>query len=182
MRAVINELPPHRLDSVAAARCCPCRGARRRAADVDPPLRRRTRRHPHSQRVPTPIGLSGVSPLRRFPRATLTQPPQQTGHRPAYDAAELLVITTPDDDPLDRLRAGEATSAVLLAATGLGLACTPLSQALEVDTGRQAVQIDVLHVPEQPQLILRIGSPADGSADLPPTPRRALHSVLLPNS
>ena len=129
-----------------------------------------------------PVGLSGVSPLRRFPRATLTQPPQQPGRGPADDAAELLVITTPGDDPLDRLRAGEATSAVLLAATGFGLACTPLSQALEVDTSRQAVQIEVLHVPDQPQLILRIGWPADGSADLPATPRRALHSVLLPDS
>ena len=74
---------------------------------------------------PPPVGLSGVSPLRRFPRATLTQPPQQPGHGPADDAAEFLVITTPGDAPLDRLRAGEATSAVLLAATGLGLACTP---------------------------------------------------------
>jgi nitroreductase len=128
-----------------------------------------------------PVGLIGVSPLRRFPHATLTQPRQQPGHGPADDAAELLVITTPGDDLLDRLRAGEATSAVLLAATGLGLACTPLSQALEVDTSRQAVQIEVLHVPDQPQLILRIGWPADGAADLPATPRRALHSVLLPN-
>ena len=129
---------------------------------------------------PPPVGLSGVSPLRRFPRATLTQPPQQPGHGPVDDAAEFLVITTPGDAPLDRLRAGEATSAVLLAATGLGLACTPLSQALEVDTSRQAVQIEVLHVPDQPQLIIRVGWPADGSAGLPLTPRRALHSVLLP--
>jgi hypothetical protein len=30
------------------------------------------------------------------------------------------VIVTPHDDPLDWLRAGEATSAVLLAATRLG--------------------------------------------------------------
>ena len=69
---------------------------------------------------------------------------------------------------------------MLLAATGLGLACTPLSQALEVDISRRDVQTDVLHVPEQPQLIIRVGWPADGSAELPPTPRRALHSVLLP--
>jgi hypothetical protein len=128
-----------------------------------------------------PVGLTGVSPLRRFPRATLAQPPQQSGHGPADDAAELVVITTPGDEPLDRLRAGEATSAVLLAATGFGLACTPLSQALEVNASRHAVQFEVLHVPDQPQIIIRIGWPAEGSADLPPTPRRALHSVLLPN-
>ena len=130
---------------------------------------------------PPPVGLIGASPLRRFPRATLTQPPQQPGHGPADDAAELLVITTPGDDPLNRLRAGEATSAVLLAATELGLACTPLSQAIEVDTSRRDVQDHILHVPEHLQLIIRVGWPADGSAELPPTPRRALHSVLLPN-
>jgi nitroreductase len=127
-----------------------------------------------------PVGLIGDSPLRRFPRATLTQPPQHPGQGPADDAAELLVITTPGDDQLDRLRAGEATSAVLLAATALGLACTPLSQALEVDTSRRHVQDHILHVPEQLQLIIRVGWPAGGSAELPVTPRRNLRSMLLP--
>jgi hypothetical protein len=37
----------------------------------------------------------------------------------------------------------------------------------------------VLHMPEQPQLILRVGWPASGAAELPPTPRRDLRSVLL---
>jgi len=98
----------------------------------DAELRMWTRRYagahdgiPAANVAPPLVGLSGISPLRRFPRAMLTQPPQQPGHGPADDAAELLVITTPGDDPLDRLRAGEATSAVLLTATGLGLACTP---------------------------------------------------------
>jgi hypothetical protein len=40
-----------------------------------------------------------------------------------------------------------ATSAVLLAATTLGLASTPLSQAVEVDATRRALQRDVLHIP-----------------------------------
>jgi hypothetical protein len=81
---------------------------------------------------------------------------------------------------VDRLRAGEAVSAVLLAATRFGLGTTPLSQGVEVDAVRQAIQRDVLHVPEQPQLVLRVGWPASGAAELPPTPRRDLHSVLLP--
>jgi nitroreductase len=68
-----------------------------------------------------PIGALEPSPLRRFARSRLTQPPQQPGHGPG-------------DDDLDGLRAGEATSAVLLAATRLGLATTPLSQALEVSS------------------------------------------------
>jgi nitroreductase len=92
-----------------------------------------------------------------------------------------LVLATHRDEPLDRLRAGEALSAVLLAATELGLATTPLSQALEVEATRKALQHQVLHVPEHPQLLIRIGWPATAAAELPPTPRRDLRSVLLPS-
>jgi hypothetical protein len=95
------------------------------------------------------------------------------------DASALLVLATAGDDTADRLRAGEATSAVLLAATTLGLASTPLSQAVEVDATRRSIQRDVLHVPEQPQIVLRIGWPAACAAEIPPTPRRGLRSVLL---
>jgi nitroreductase len=130
--------------------------------------------------APAPVGSVGASPLRWFPPGRLTQPPQPPGHGPADDAAELLVVATPGDDVLDRLRAGEATSTALLAATRLGLATTPLSQGVEVDATRQAIRRDVLHVPEQPQLVLRIGWPATGASELPLTPRRGLRSVLLP--
>jgi nitroreductase len=126
-----------------------------------------------------PVGLTGVPLLRRFPRGTLTQPRQLPGDGPADDAAELLVIVTAHDDPLDWLHAGEATSAVLLAATELGLATTPLSQPLEVEATRHALRWDVLRVPEHPQLVVRVGWPATGAAELPSTPRRALRSVLL---
>lgn len=128
----------------------------------------------------TPLGSDGTSPLRRFPRSGLDQPRQLPGHDPAQDAAELLVVVTGHDEPLDWLRAGEAASAVLLAATGLGLATTPLSQALEVETSRRELQRDVLRVPEWPQLVLRVGVVAAGAAELPVTPRRDLRSVLLP--
>jgi len=145
-----------------------------------------TRRHAEGRdgipagNVPPPtVGPLGSSPLRRFPPGQLNQPRQPPGRGPADDAAELLVIATPGDDQLDRLRAGEATSAVLLAATRLGLATTPLSQALEVDITRQAVQLEVLHVPEHPQLIIRVGWPATAATELPATPRRDLRSVLL---
>lgn len=101
-------------------------------------------------------------------------------HHPADAAAELLVIATLDDDTLDRLRAGEATSAVLLAATRLGLATTPLSQAVEIDSSRQQQRSNVLHIPEHPQLLIRVGWPATGAAEIAPTPRRSLRSTLLP--
>jgi nitroreductase len=126
-----------------------------------------------------PVGQTGVSLLRRFPRGTLTQPPQAPGDGPADDAAELLVIVTAHDDPLDWLHAGEAASAVLLAATGLGLATTPLSQPLEIKATRHALRWDVLRVPEHPQLVIRVGWPAPGATELPSTPRRDLQSVLF---
>lgn len=129
--------------------------------------------------APTPIGLLEASPLRSFRGEQLTQPRQSSGPGSAADAAELLVIVTTHDDCLDWLRAGEATSAVLLTATGLGLATTPLSQALEVDETRRALRTDVLRVPEYPQLVVRVGLPATGAAELPLTSRRDLRSVLL---
>jgi nitroreductase len=129
--------------------------------------------------APDPVGLTGVSLLRRFTEGRLVQPPQQCGHGSADDAAALLVIVTGHDDLLDWLRAGEATSAVLLAATGLGLATTPLSQGLEVEETRRALRWDVLRIPEHPQLVVRVGWPVAGAGELPLTPRRDLRSVLL---
>jgi nitroreductase len=136
---------------------------------------------PAASVAPAPIGLLDASPLRWFTQGQLAQPPRSPGLGPADDAAALLVIATAHDDPLDWLRAGEATSAVLLAATGLGLATTPLSQALEVDETRRALRTDVLRIPEHPQLVVRVGWPATGAGELPVTPRRDLRSVLLPN-
>src|SRR5690349_1901651 len=130
---------------------------------------------------PAPVGGVEASPLRRFPHGRLAQPRQLPGHGPADDAAALLVVATPRDDPLAWLQAGEAVSAALLAATGLGLATTPLSQGVEVDVTRRVIQRAVLHVPEQPQLVLRVGWPASGAAELPRTPRRLLRAVLLPS-
>jgi Nitroreductase family len=125
------------------------------------------------------VGAVGAPPLRQFPRGRLDQPRREPGNEAGTDASELLVIGTAGDDVVDRLRAGEAASAVLLAATTLGLASTPLSQAVEVDATRRTLQRDVLHIPEQPQLVLRIGWPAAHAAEIPPTPRRDLRSVLI---
>ncbi|WP_028927866.1 Acg family FMN-binding oxidoreductase [Pseudonocardia acaciae] len=127
-----------------------------------------------------PPGLVGASPLRRFPRSGLDQPHTPTGTGPADDAAELLVLTTPHDEPIDRLRAGEATSAALLAATRLGLATTPLSQATEIATTRNDIRSHVLGILAHPQLILRVGWPASHAGEIPATDRRDLRSVLLP--
>jgi nitroreductase len=135
---------------------------------------------PGSNIAAVPTARTPTTPLRRFPHGQLRQPRRFPGEGSDDDAAELLVVATSGDDVLDRIRAGEATSAVLLAATRLGLATTPLSQGIEVDATRHAIQWDVLHVPEHPQLLIRVGWPASTAAELPATPRRDLHSVLLP--
>lgn len=125
--------------------------------------------------APVPVG----GPLRPFPQARLAQPPLRPGLGREPDAARMLVLATIGDTALDRLVAGEAASAVLLAATALGLATTPLSQALEIESTRHELRWHVLGVPEHPQLLLRVGWPARGVADLPATPRRPLRSVLV---
>ena len=126
-----------------------------------------------------PTGLSEPTGLRRFPRAELAQPMPLAGHGPADDAAEFLLVTTLADDEVDRLRAGEAASAVLLTATGMGLATTPLSQGTEVAASREILR-RTLGVPENPQLLLRIGWPASRAGELAASPRRDLRAVLLP--
>jgi nitroreductase len=135
---------------------------------------------PATSIAPAPVGAVRATPLRRFPRGQLRQPRLRPGRGTVEDAAEILVVATPSDDVVDQLRAGEATSAVLLTATRLGLATTPLSQGVEVDETRRAIQQKVLHVPEHPQLLIRVGWPASTADEIPTTPRRDLHSVLLP--
>ena len=95
-----------------------------------------------------------------------------------HDAGELAVIATSSDDRLSRLRAGEAMSAVLLAATSLNLASCPLSQPLEVDYTRRSIEERVLESAASPQIIIRLGWAPISSPDLAATPRLKLDEVL----
>lgn len=136
---------------------------------------------PTSNVAASTTSIAAPSPLRRFPRGGMAQPPHLLCHGMADDASELMLVATPGDDIVDRVRAGEATSALLLAATCIGLATTPLSQGLEVESSRHHLQRDVLGIPEHPQIVIRVGWPAAGAVPLPMTPRRALRSVLMPD-
>jgi nitroreductase len=68
-------------------------------------------------------------PGRLFAGAALAQPVEAS---PDHDHGVLLALGTNDDDDLARLRAGEATSLVLLTATALGLASSPVTEPLEI--------------------------------------------------
>ncbi len=124
--------------------------------------------------IPAPQRGDGDVQMRSFPRGTLTQSP---GKR--YDEkTSLVVIATSSDDLLSRLRAGEATSAALLAATELGLAASPLSQPLEIGGTRRMVRDEVLDGAAVPQLVLRLGWAPVSAQPLPRTPRRTVDDVL----
>lgn len=127
--------------------------------------------------VPSGIGHPGEVPMRWFPHAALPQSPHSFEHD---DASALMILASPSDDLLDVLRAGEPASVVLLAATGLGLSTTLLSQPLEVAQTSATISRE-LGYNLCPQLVLRVGWPQPGASELPPTPRRRLTHVTRSN-
>lgn len=115
-------------------------------------------------------------PGRLFAAATLAQPSDTCAED---DHGVLLALGTAEDDELARLRAGEATSVVLLTATALGLASCPVSEPLEVAETRDAIRNDVFGADEFPQMMLRIGWAPVNADPLPSTPRRPLDEVVM---
>jgi nitroreductase len=107
-------------------------------------------------------------PVRDFtanaPQPTAAADPPPVGDRHARYA----VLTTAGDQPADWLTAGEALSALLLTATAHGLATSPMSDLVEVETSRALLQgLFTGH----PAIVVRIGVPAAGRPATP-TPRR----------
>lgn len=89
----------------------------------------------------------------------------------------VLALGTEGDDGLARLRAGEATSLVLLSATAMGLATCPVTEPLEIPETREAVRADVFGASGFPQMLMRVGwAPVDADP-LPATPRRPIGEV-----
>lgn len=110
---------------------------------------------------------------------------QQSGatvvaHQPESDSADrnavVLALGTKDDSRLARLRAGEATSLVLLSATALGLASC-LVPGLENTDARDTVQANLFDIVGVPQILLRLGWPPVGADPLPSPPRRSVVDV-----
>ena len=114
-------------------------------------------------------------PARLFAGPALAQPP---GTDSVHDNAAVLALGTKDDSTLARLRAGEATSLVLLSATALGLASCPITEPLEITETRDSVQIEVFGISGFPQMLLRVGWASVNADPLPATPRRPLEDVV----
>ena len=79
---------------------------------------------------------------------------------------------------MSQLRAGEATSAVLLTATASGLASCPITEPLEIPDIRSAVGTDVFGAEGYAQMLLRIGWAPINADPLPGTPRRPLDEFV----
>lgn len=109
-------------------------------------------------------------PSRLFAGPVLAMP---AGTSPAKDNAVVLALGTRADDQLARLRAGEATSVVLLTATSMGLSSCPVTEPLEIADTREAVRSQIFGESNYPQMLLRIGWAPVNADPLPPTPRRA---------
>lgn len=104
--------------------------------------------------------------------------PQPQGAGPAEDRAVMVALGTEADDRLAQLRAGEATSVVLLTATALGLASCPVTEPLEIAETRDVVRRDVFGTSGYPQMLLRVGWAPINADPLPPTPRRFLNDTV----
>ncbi len=124
--------------------------------------------------VPEDDGVAPI-PSRVFAGGVLPQTPNTEA---ADDHAAVLALGTVDDDRLSWLRAGEATSTVLLTATALGLASCPITEPLEIADTWQALRSDVFGAEGHPQMLLRIGWAPVKADPLPPTPRRGLSEVV----
>jgi nitroreductase len=171
------------VDDVAALKDVVRQAVRRHAGD-DEYLRELTAwsgRHASvagvpARNIPLPDPASEL-PGRVFAGSALAQPADATA---ATENAVVLALGTCDDDELARLRAGEATSLVLLTATALGLASCPITEPLEVSETREAVRADVFGATEYPQMLLRIGWAPVNADPLPATPRWPLADVMMP--
>ncbi|TXI48255.1 Acg family FMN-binding oxidoreductase [Mycolicibacter arupensis] len=127
-----------------------------------------------ARNIPAPDAGAAIAG-RLFAGPALDQPP---GAAPDDDRAVMLALGTESDDLLAQLRAGEATSVVLLTATALGLASCPVTEPLEIAETRAAVRRDVFGTSGYPQMLLRLGWAPINADPLPATPRRSLNDTV----
>jgi nitroreductase len=89
---------------------------------------------------------------------------------------QLALLATKYDGPLEWLRAGQAMERVLLEATAHGVSTSLLNQVIEHEGLRWQIN-DPLGPWNRPQAVIRFGY----GPPVPPTPRRPIADVLLPD-
>lgn len=127
-----------------------------------------------ARNTPKPDPSSKI-PGRLFAGPALGMP---TGVSATEDNSVVLALGTRMDDRLAQLRAGEATSVVLLSATSMGLASCPVTEPLETPETREAVRSEIFGDSDYPQMLLRVGWAPINADPLPPTPRRELSEFV----
>lgn len=127
-----------------------------------------------ARNTPVPDPHAAV-PGRVFAGAVLAQPDSAPGE---YDSGLVLALGTAADGPLDRLRAGEATSAVLLTATTKGLASCPITEVLELPETREQLRAQDFEGAQYPQMLIRLGWAPVNADPLPSTPRRPVQESV----
>ncbi|WP_407671113.1 Acg family FMN-binding oxidoreductase [Nocardia stercoris] len=93
------------------------------------------------------------------------------------DRAEVAVISSYGDSPLQWLFTGAALSAVLLECTVAGLSTCPLTHITETTADRRALAMLLPQPAPLPQALVRIGTAPDDDRP-PPSPRRPLVDVV----
>lgn len=86
----------------------------------------------------------------------------------------LLLLGVAEDNELSWLRAGEALERVLLEATRLGYAASPLTQVIEVPQTRERLRTE-LNLAMHPVVLMRVGRAPRTEA----SPRRSIEDVLI---
>jgi nitroreductase len=94
---------------------------------------------------------------------------------PVDTAAAYAVVWGDTDEPTAWLRAGEVMSAVMLDATAAGLALSPMTDLIEVESTRAVVRQMLANL-GHPYAVLRIGHPQPNRAER--TPRRPVNEVI----
>lgn len=113
-------------------------------------------------------------PGRIFAGAVLAHSPNAPAQ---YDSGVVIALGTAGDDPIARIRAGEATSAVLLTATAKGLAACPMTEPLEISATREKLQTHDFGDTLYPQMLIRVGWAPINADPLPATPRRPVEQT-----
>lgn len=117
------------------------------------------------------MSFAGPALVRTFNRGNdqAARDAEIASHSPA-----LVILGTAADHPEAWIRAGQALQSVLLHAQSEGLAVSHLNQPLEIEELRPQVA-RLVGQDGFPQILLRLGY----GPDVPPTPRRELHRVIL---
>jgi nitroreductase len=123
--------------------------------------------------VPVTAGAPVAAPQDLLPQRTFSERVRAPG-RDFEPEPLVAILGTAGDRPTDQLIAGQVLQRVLLTATDIGLACSMISQPIEVPAARDQLRRS-LRRSRMPQMALRIGYGEPGR----PTARRPMDQVIV---